>query len=264
MRGGVVVFLPALLVAGAIATVAGACTSFDDVPEPSEASVADGSSIPDGASDGGADTGRCTSVGSDFATGKVVPGFVPVRTDGGTIEWQQGEGAITPGSLEATTPQGGGQAQIERDFPIGATTRARLAFSARLKSVANGGRTSIGCTLQLSTEPDGGGDYGWIEIIFKHENGQILFDQDSHNGGSSIDSTPYASASAEWTPFELELRNITKTTAQYRARVGTTEIELSEAVLPSAPHHFHIKCGIDTSMVAADILTDELTFEMCE
>lgn len=197
--------------------------------------------------------------------GKVVPGFTEVKADaGGTLEWNQLEGAGTPGSLEAIAPQDGSQAQIERDFPFGTTTRARLTFSARLKSIGQGaGRTSIGCTMQLSTEPDGG-DYGWIEIIFKHDNGQILFDQDSHNGGSSINATPYANANDQWTSFELELLDITSTTAKYRARVGTTEIPLATADLPSRPHHFHIKCGIDSTQVPATVLTDDMAFEMCE
>ena len=274
MRRGVLVLLPGLIVAGAIANVAAACSSFEDAPgstsDASDASSAsDGTSgssdsSADGTSEDAADAGQCTAVRADFAMGKVVPGFAEVKSNAGTVEWNQTEGALTPGSLEAISPEGGAQAQIERDFPLGKTTRARLAFSARLKSIGSGaGRTSIGCTLQLTTEAIDG-DFGWIEIIFKHDQGQVLFDQDSHGGGSSINATPYANASDQWTTFELELSDIRKATAKYRARVGTTEIPLATADLPSPPDHFHIKCGIDSTMVPADVLTDDIAFEMCE
>lgn len=193
-----------------------------------------------------------------------MPGFFEVKLNGGTLEWNQAEMHLTPGSLEAITPEGGAQAQYEHDYPIGQTTRAHLAFSARLKSVPDaGGRTSIGCTMQLTTQPIDG-DFGWIEIIFKHDKGEVLFDQDSHGGGSSINATAYATATDTWTRFELELTDITKTTAKYRARVGTTDIAPGTANLPSPPDHFHIKCGIDSSMVPADILVDDVAFEMCE
>ena len=269
MRQGVVVFLlPALLVAGAIASAAAACSSFDDAPEPasdasdaSEASEAsDGSSASDG---GGPDGASCTGVRADFSTGKLILGFTEPSAGAGTLEWNQTEGALAPGSLEAITPEGGTQAQLERDFLIGTTTRARLAFNARLKFVGNGGgRTAIGCTMQLSTEALDGDD-GWIEVVFKHESGQILFDQDSRGGGTSIDSAAYANATDAWTSFELELFDITKSTAQYRARVGSTEIPVGTVQLPAAPHHFHIKCGIDSTGVPANVLTDDVVFEMC-
>src|SRR5689334_18956600 len=98
MRRRVLAFLPALLLAGAFATAAGACSSFDDAPEADASSDGGGGSDADprDANDGGS----CTSVGSDFASGKVIPGFVEVKALGGTVEWNQTEGALAAGSLE--------------------------------------------------------------------------------------------------------------------------------------------------------------------
>jgi hypothetical protein len=277
MRGRVLAFLCALSTSAAFAVV-NACSSFDDAagsstsPEggtdadPSDAVVAADAPSADSGADAGADAPYCnvyvTQVRADFTGGRAVTGFYDVRTDGGSLAWNPDEGASANGSLEAITLSGDTQAQIEQDFPVGKTTRARLAFRTKLKSVADGGRSSIGCTMQLSTEKLDG-DFGWIEIIFRYIDRIVLFDQDSHLGGSAINATAVANAEEGWMSFELELSEIRKSTAKYRARVGTKDVAIATADLPSPPDHFHIKCGIDSTQVAADTLTDDLVFEMC-
>jgi hypothetical protein len=261
--------LCAFATSGAFALV-NACSSFDDAEETSTEAGTDGPSGADasgnGSEDGGTNAPYCkvyvTQVRADFAGGRAVTGFVDTTRDGGSLAWNADEGASGRGSLEAITVSGDTQAQIEQDFPIGATTRARLAFQTKLKSVADGGRTTVGCTMQLATEKLDG-DNGSIEILFKYADRIILFDQDSHLGGSTINATEVANAEDGWMAFELELSEIRKATAKYRARVGAKDVALATADLPSAPDHFQIKCGIDSTQVAADTLIDDLVFEMC-
>lgn len=258
MRRRALAFASALSMGGVVASMAGACSSFADGIEPTSAADA-------GALDGG-DAVWCANVvdgvRADFTGGRAVMGFGDVSSDGGTLSWSSSEGARMNGALEATTTGGMTQAQIRRDFALGTAKRARLAFSAKLKSVADGGRTTIGCTMQLSTVPLDG-DVGSIEIYFMNEDGMLLFDQNSHGGGSSINAMTVANTPSGWTSFELEMNDITTTTAGYRARAGTADIPLTVANLPAPPDHFSIKCGIDSTQVAANILTDDLVFEMC-
>lgn len=245
--------------AGGIATAA-ACTSFEDAPD---SSSSDGGPAVDGGAPPYCEN-SIASASADFATSKVVFEFDEQPLPGGTISWSETGGVNGTGALEAKAEGGQTQAQIARDFPIGSAKRARLSFAAKVVGVPSGGRLVYGCTLQLETEPlDGGNTY--VEVFFEIKDSVLKLDQDSNAGGSGIDSIPIASASTEWLRFSLEMTDIAERSVHYRAFAGGMDVTPATRTIPlqSAPLRLRVKCGIDDTNVAADVLVDDVSFEMC-
>lgn len=273
----------AALVGSVAALCIGACSSFDDAADPkatdaaSDAATSDGDAAPgDGASTGDAPTAGdgavpycatpIASVSANFDKGKSVLMFeeVPSPT-GATITWNQTGGVNGTGALETTTSGAATQAQIERDFPLAGAKRARLSFSANILSPATSGRVVFGCTLQLITLPIDAGVNTYVETFFLLKDSSLRFDQDANASGSGIQSFTIDDAPSGWRTYALEMTDIGPGSVRYKAFYGTQEVTPpgSAVSLQTAPDHFHVKCGIDDTDIPADVLVDDVSFEMC-
>lgn len=256
-----------------VATVAlgAACASFESKDAPvsddagaSDAGVGDAAAATDAAPATFCKT-PIDSQKADFLMGKTVFQFSEEPGDGGTVVWSDNEGSPTPGSLEAIVLGGDTQAQIERDFPIGSATRARLSFAARIKTVPTSGLVSLGCTLQLSTTPVAPSTSTWVALLIVIKTGAFKLAQDSSVGGSSKPSVALDNASTDWKRFAFEMTDVTSTSVRYRVFYGSQDVTPADATIPlqSPPERFRVKCGIDEADVAADTFTDDVAFEMC-
>jgi hypothetical protein len=255
-----------------------ACTPYEETPNGNEsetdaAPTTDASSsdatVVDGATD--ARPAFCStpiaSVQATFNDSIVVPGFSTASTNSGILEWASDEGATAKGALRAAIAStGDGQAQMQREIPLGGATRARLTFATKVVSALDTSVTTVGCTLELASPKTADGGDAWTSINFEVVGTKLSFNLDA-----SLDSqgaSPFAVTTlplGEWKTMTLEMTEIGPAGTHYAAFVDGQQVPTPSSVvlLDVPPDHLRLKCGIDSAKDPAIVLTDDLDFVTC-
>jgi hypothetical protein len=264
-----------VIVAGTAGVTTFACDSFSEGTDPSSTDAATGeaaSAQPDAGAEADALPGFCklppvAEVDASFDQNRTIPfSSDDIGVPGCSLGWTGTDGANDAGALVATCTSDD-HAQVQRVFPLGTATRARLTVATKVTDLGDTstGETFIGCTLSLDSMLDGGDTY--VALNFEVQNGQIKFDQDTSTGGSTMSSIAVkAFEPAKWIRTRFDVLDITSTTMTYKAFLDDVEVVVPNATVPlqGAPHQLRVKCGIDHTIATAVVLVDDLDFQMCE